>query len=146
MPKEAQETRFQCEGDLQLFLLNNLYVLEPELRLYGRTTLEGLEFPCAGKRLDLLAEDRYGGLLAIEVKFNEGKTESLGQLLGYMASIRRMKRFEGRYLRGLVVCRKATEPLVEAAQDLAFVSVYEYTNEPRIVRILEAQDAIHIAT
>jgi RecB family endonuclease NucS len=141
----AQSDRFECEGDLQLFLLNNLYILEPGLRLYGRASLEGFEFPCAGKRLDILAEDRYSGLLAIEVKLNEARAEALGQLLGYIASIRRMKRFEGRYLRGLLVCRKANETLVNAAQDLAFVSVYEYTDEPKIVRVLDAQDAVHIA-
>lgn len=135
---------FANESDLHLFLLENLYILESELQLYGQAELEGLQFPCAGRRLDLLAEDKYSGLLAIEVKFGVGAPDALGQILGYMAAIRRMRRFAGRYLRGLVVCGKATEMLLHAAEDAGSVSVYEWTQEPRILRVLEAVDPVLI--
>lgn len=69
---EAQPTPFDCEHDLHLYLLNNLEAIEPGLTLYGKENLEGLQFKCLGKKLDLLAVDRDDGLLAIELKFNYG--------------------------------------------------------------------------
>ena len=141
---EPTPQRFEREHDLHLFLLNNLEIIEPELRLYGRESLDGLQFKCLGKKLDLLTEDTEGGLLAIEVKFNYGTPEALGQLLGYMAVINRLKRFSGRLLRGMIVCRKASDHLMIAAEDLGSVTVCEYTEEPRIVHVLRATNPVRI--
>lgn len=141
---EPQTLPFDCEHALHLYLLNNLESLEPGLTLYGKENLDGLQFKCLGKKLDLLAEDREGGLVAIEIKFNYGTPESLGQILGYLAVIRRLRRFAGRRLRGLLVCRKASEHLLLAAEDNGSVAVYEYTPGLRFLHALEALSPIHI--
>lgn len=61
-----------------------------------------------------------------------------------MAVIVRLKRFSGRQLRGMIVCRKASDHLMIAAEDLGSVTVCEYTNEPKIVHVLRAHTPIHI--
>ena len=139
-----QSQPFENEHELHLYLLNNLETIEPGLTLYGKENLDGLQFKCLGKKLDLLAEDREGGLVAIEIKFNYGTPESMGQILGYLAVIRRLRRFAGRRLRGLLVCRKASEHLLLAAEDIGYVAVYEYTPELRFLHALEALTPIQI--
>jgi RecB family endonuclease NucS len=140
----AEPKRFECEHDLHIYLLHNLEAIEPGLRLYGRDTMDGLQFKCLGKKLDLLAEQANGDLLAIELKYGDGRSDNVGQLFAYMAVIRRLWRFAGRNLRGLLICRKATEHLLLAAEDLGCISVSEYTQEPRIEPVLIAHAPIQI--
>lgn len=141
---EAQQRRFDCEHELHLYLLNNLEAIEPGLKLYGRETMDGLEFKCLGKKLDLLTEDRDDGLLAIEVKFNHGRSDALGQLLGYIAVIRRMRRFAGRTIRGLIVCSRPSEHLLLAAEDAQCVAIYEFAQDGSLIHHLEAARPVRI--
>jgi RecB family endonuclease NucS len=138
------QAQFKTEKELQNFLTVHPDLLEYGLRIYGDGFPIGSEFWCGGSHLDILAEDRYGGLVAIEIKLKMGLPAALGQLLGYMASIRRMPRFYGRHLRGLIVCQDATDLLLTAAEDQRNISVYEWTNQLTINRILDAQEAHEI--
>lgn len=141
---DAPGPPFTGETHLHRFLANNLRLIERGLTIYNSAAGEGHQFACGSKRLDILAEDQYTGLLAIEVKFRHASTEALGQLLGYMASIRRNPRFFDRHLRGLVLCKRADDVLLQAAEDQGNVSVYEWTNVPSVNRVLESQSPLHI--
>jgi RecB family endonuclease NucS len=81
-PEQALE--FAFEAHLRDFLAKNLDRIETGLRLYASPEHTGVEFPVDGGRIDLLAVDRNGKFVVIELKLSQGRNKTLGQLLYYM--------------------------------------------------------------
>jgi RecB family endonuclease NucS len=79
----AQETSLSIERDLQAFLCNELEQIEPGLKIFKN----GREFNTGVGRIDILAIDKNGDLLVIELKAGKAKDSALGQLLGYMGFV-----------------------------------------------------------
>jgi len=67
------------ERDLEDFLSNNLGVLEEGLKLIERQK----ELPGVG-RLDILAKDKNGNYVVIELKAGNADEKAVGQLLAYI--------------------------------------------------------------
>ena len=49
--------------------------------MYDSPKRTGVEFPVEGGRIDLLAVDRNGKFVVIELKLSQGRNKTLGQLL-----------------------------------------------------------------
>jgi endonuclease NucS-like protein len=75
---------FAYERDLQNYLARNLHVLEPGLTVYEQEGLEGIQFDAGGRFIDILAVDRNGGFVVIELKVSRGYDRVIGQLLRYV--------------------------------------------------------------
>lgn len=117
---------FAYERDLQHFLGRNLHLLEPGMRLYEEEDVTGIEFPVGSRRVDILALDRDDNYVVIELKVSRGYDRVTGQLLRYMAWIRKHQADAGQQVRGIVVAREASEDLVLACSEVSKVDLFAY--------------------
>lgn len=124
-PRQASE--FAYEADLQRFLAKNLALIEPGLRLYeDEEGVTGIEFPAGGRFIDVLAVDANENLVVIELKVSRGYDRVVGQLLRYMAWIRKHHAEESQAVRGMIVARDISEDLLLACSGVSEVELYEY--------------------
>ena len=116
------------EKDLQNFLVRNLHLLEPRLRLYEADGRPGIEFNAGGRRrIDILAVDAEGGFVVVELKVVRGYDKVIGQLQRYMAWVERELAGE-KAVRGIIVAPEIDEDLRLATSFIADrVKLLEYS-------------------
>ena len=117
---------FAYEKDLQNFLAKNLHAIEPDLRLYEDEGIRGIEFPVGGRFIDILAIDNNKNLVVIELKVSKGYDRVVGQLLRYMAWIKKNHADENQKVRGVIVARNISEDLLLACSELPDIQLFEY--------------------
>lgn len=122
----AGTSEFAYENDLQHFLSKNLFLLEHGLRLYDEEGITGVEFPVGNGRVDILALDEDSNYVIVELKVSKGYDRVVGQLLRYVAWIRKNHADTGQRVRGMIVARRISEELMLACSELKHVSLYEY--------------------
>lgn len=123
----ADTSQFAYESDLKNFLSANLSMIEPGLRLFDRIEgISGVEFPVGGRYADILAIDQSGALVVIELKVSRGYDRVVGQLLRYMAWIRRDLATKNEHVRGIIVAKEISQDLLLACSLLEDVQLYEY--------------------
>lgn len=130
---DAAEQRFALESDLRDFLAWNLNVLESGLRLYERDGRNGIEFPVDAGFIDILAVDRSGKLVVIELKLSRGRNRALGQLTYYMSWVD--DKLSGP-CRGYIVASEITDELRLAVRRVPGVSLAQY----RVMMSIETLD------
>lgn len=118
--------RFAYEGDLRDYLAKNLGVLEPGMTLWPVAASEkAVEFQLdGGRRIDILARDRNGTPVVIELKVSRGHERVIGQALYYRACIR--EKFGVPNVRTVIVAREIGAELRLATKELADVQLFEY--------------------
>jgi len=89
-------------------LIQKLEIIEEGLRFVGRQII----IPDIG-RIDILAHDKHGIPVVIEVKSGIADDTSLTQLLAYMSKIEEK---EGKRPRGVIVAEEFTKKLQQAAK------------------------------
>ena len=119
-------TEFAYEADLRNYLSKNLSFIEAGLKLYQDEDITGIEFDVGGRRIDILAVDAKGALVVIELKVSRGYDRVVGQLMRYMAWIRKNQAEAGQQVRGIIVAREISEDLWLACSLLADVKLLEY--------------------
>ena len=117
---------FAYESDLRNYLAKNLSVIEAGLTLYEEEGINGIEFPVGGRFIDILAVDSGGAFVIIELKVSRGYDRVVGQLMRYMAWIRKNQAEPGQKVRGIIVARQISEDLLLACSLLADVQLFEY--------------------
>jgi endonuclease len=117
---------FAYEHDLRNYLAKNLSLLEPGLRLYEEEGIRGIEFPVGGRFIDILAVDKSGALVVIELKVSRGYDRVIGQLMRYMAWIKENLADPGQSVRGVIVGREITKDLLLACSLVQDVRLFEY--------------------
>jgi endonuclease len=122
----AGSSEFAYEADLRNYLAKNLSIIEPGLKLYQDEGITGVEFPVGGRFIDVLAVDAKGGLVVIELKVSRGYDRMVGQLMRYMAWIRKNQAEPGQQVRGVIVAREISEDLLLACSLLSGVQLFEY--------------------
>jgi hypothetical protein len=125
--EEASEgsKEFAFERDLRNYLSKNLGLIEPGLRLYEEEEITGIEFPVGGRFIDLLAVDKAGDYVVVELKVSRGYDRTIGQLLRYMAWIQKNLAAQ-RKVRGVIVASQITEDLKLASSQIPDVKLVEY--------------------
>ncbi len=123
-PYEVKE--FAYEKDLQNFLSKNLCQIEPGLKLYEEEEIVGIEFPVGNRRIDILALDKDNNYVVIELKVSRGYDKVVGQLMRYMAWIRKNQADDGQAVRGIIVAREISEDLLLACSESQKIDLYEY--------------------
>lgn len=124
--QQEGSAEFAYESDLRNYLAKNLSIIEPGLKLYQDEGITGVEFPVGGRFIDILAVDSKGALVVIELKVSRGYDRVVGQLMRYMAWIRKNQAESGQQVRGVIVAREISEDLLLACSLLLGVQLFEY--------------------
>jgi endonuclease len=117
---------FAYETDLRNYLVKNLSALEAGLRLYEEEGISGVEFPVGGRFIDVLAIDQQGGLVVIELKVSRGYDRVVGQLMRYIAWVKKNLAEPEQSVRGIIVARQISEDLLLACSMVPSVELFEY--------------------
>jgi len=117
----AQETTLSIERDLQTFLCSNLEQIELGLKIFKN----GKEFDTDIGRIDILAIDKKGDLVVIELKAGKAKDNALGQLLGYMGFVS-SNIAKGKGVRGCIIASDFDDRLKYAVKNLDNVRLKAY--------------------
>lgn len=128
---------FAYEADLRNYLSKNLGKLEPGLRVYEEEGITGIEFPVGGRFIDILATDTNGSLVVIELKVSRGYDRVVGQLMRYVAWIKKNLAESGQNVRGVIVARKISEDLLLACSMIPDVELFEYELSLLLKRVNE---------
>ena len=122
------ESQFALETDLRDYLANNLHLIEQGLRLYkgedgGRPGVE-FQIDAAGRRIDILAVDKSGVPVVIELKVRRGHERTIGQVLYYQAMAR--KRLQAPQVRIVIVAHEISGELRAASETIPGLMLFEY--------------------
>jgi endonuclease len=132
----AGSSEFLLERDLQNYLAKNLECIESGLKLYEADGVRGLEYEAGnGRRIDILALDRSGAFVVLELKVSKGYDRVVGQLLRYVNWIKQNLAEPGQKVRGIIVCRTMTEDLQLACAGIPDLELFEYQLSVTVARI-----------
>jgi len=84
-----------------------------------------VEFPVNGRRVDILAKDKAGMPVVIELKVSRGHERTIGQALYYRATIKEI--FKVATVRIFIVTLELSSELRVAAKEVPDVSLFEYS-------------------
>jgi RecB family endonuclease NucS len=102
--------------------------------LYQDEEFSGIEFPVGGRFIDILATDADGKYVVIELKVSRGYDRVIGQLLRYMAWVKKQLS-PNQDVRGVIVASEVTEDLKLAASLIQNVILYEYAIAMKLSRV-----------
>jgi RecB family endonuclease NucS len=123
---DEHSQEFAFERDLRNYLSKNLASIEQGLKLYQDEELSGVEFPVGGRLIDILANDSQGDYVVIELKVSRGHERVIGQILRYMAWVKKHIA-AGKDVRGIIVANVVSEDLQLAASLIPGLQLFEYT-------------------
>jgi RecB family endonuclease NucS len=115
---KAVDTAFGLERDLQLALRRNIEQLEAGLAIVDGDREQSVP----SGRIDIMARDRDGATVVIELKAGEADREAIGQLLAYMGDLMG----EGSRPRGILVAREFTPRAVSASRAVPSLRLVRY--------------------
>jgi hypothetical protein len=109
----AGEQQFAAESDLRDFLANNPGCIEQGLSVYDENGRGGVEFHIDGGFIDILAKDRDGRFVVVELKVCRGRNKTVGQLLYYMGWVD--QNMGNGPCRGIIIAKEISDDLALAA-------------------------------
>lgn len=115
---QSIETQVSLEKDLQRYLSMKISELEDGLIIVEG----GVEYLTQAGRVDLLARDRVGNLVVIELKAGKAKDSALGQLLGYVGCLS----LENNSVRGILVASDFDTRVIFASKNLPNITLVKY--------------------
>lgn len=131
---EGNGTTFAYEAHLRDYLARNLSILERGLSLWVvDSELESVEYEVGGRRIDILARDREGTPVIIELKVSRGHERTLGQCLYYRAELKR--RLGVQRVRIMIVAQELTADLRLAATEISDIELFEYSLSMAVERV-----------
>lgn len=133
--EDVHGSEFAYKKDLQNFLSRNLSLIETGMLLYSEEDITGIEFPAGNRFIDILAIDRNGDYVVVELKVSRGYDRAVGQILRYMAWIRQYQAEEGKKVRGIIIARDISADLVLACSGIDNVELYEYSLSVTLKRV-----------
>jgi hypothetical protein len=130
-------TEFIVEAQLRDYLAENLGILEPGLSLWPVENGDAVEFPVdeqgPSHRIDILAKDRGGLPVVIELKVSKGHERTVGQALYYRARIKQL--FGAERVRIFIVGAQISPELRAAASEVSDVLLFEYSLAVKVTAV-----------
>lgn len=136
-PEIDNGNEFAYEKDLQNFLAKNLSLIEHGLSLYSEEDINGIEFPVGNRFVDILAVDKNDDYVVIELKVSRGYDRVVGQLLRYMAWIRKNHADDQQKVRGVIIAREITDDLLLACSETNNIELFEYNLSVTLKKVAE---------
>lgn len=129
-------SEFLLERDLQRYLAENLECIESGLQLYDDDGIRGIEYEAGGgRRIDILAVDKGGDFVVLELKVSKGYDRVVGQLLRYVNWVRQNLAAPGQGVRGMIICRTMSEDLRLACAGMKGVELFEYQLSVAVTKV-----------
>jgi hypothetical protein len=124
--EDALDTSLSLERDLERIILNDLSLIEEGLKLFreGESVGVQLDTGVVG-RLDILAIDKQGRYVVIELKAGEASDRVCGQILRYMGWVFKEKS-GGKDVRGIIVANEFDEKIKYAVSILPQIDLRKY--------------------
>jgi Endonuclease NucS len=116
---EAVETTFGLERDLQEALRRNIAQLEPGLAIVDSDRERRVK---SGGWIDILAKDRSGGTVVIELKAGRADRDAVGQILAYIGDLMD----ETTSVRGILVAADFSPRALAAAKAAPNIRLVRY--------------------
>ena len=125
--EEIGSRKFAFERDLQNYLVQNLALLEPGLKLYEDEdgAFTGVEFPAGQRYIDILAVGTDNAYVVIEAKVSRAYDRVVGQILRYMGWVKENLAGEAS-VRGVIVASEISEDLILATSSVENIDLVEY--------------------
>ncbi|MGQ9725939.1 MAG: endonuclease NucS domain-containing protein [Candidatus Bathycorpusculaceae bacterium] len=122
---EEEEVSFGLERDLEEYISRNLKQLEEGLTLYSAEGSSGRQYSTDVGRIDLLAVDKEGNFVVVELKAGLATDRVVGQVLGYMRYVRKNLAKE-KDVRGIIVADDFDERLKYAVAEIPKLKLKKY--------------------
>ena len=119
--EETIEASISLERDLHTYLSKRVDVIEEGLVLAE----DGIEYIIDAGRIDILAMDKNGNYVVIELKAGKAKDNALGQILGYIGCLG-MEKEIGTPIRGILVASEFDPRVVFAVKGLRNIKLVKY--------------------
>ncbi len=112
---------FVLESHMKSVLSKDLSIVEEHLELIG------VEYALpSGKRIDILAKEKNGRHVVIELKKSHSEYMAVGQLLYYMGKLDEMFSTPGN-CRGIIIASEITDELIVACKNLKNIKLIQYS-------------------
>jgi len=121
--ENLEETQISLEGDLETFILKDLASVEDGLSQYQGD--RGEQFSVDSGRIDVLAVDKEGSFVVIELKAGTATDSVLAQVLAYMADVKKTLAVQKR-VRGIIIAYDFSNRLTSAVSLLENVAIMKY--------------------
>jgi len=112
--------QFELERHLQAELRREIAQLEPGLEIIDG----GIERSVESGFIDILAQDRSGALVVVELKAGQARREAVGQIAGYMGDL--IVEEKGIPIRGILVAAEFDKSCISAVRAIHSLSLKRY--------------------
>jgi len=129
---DLEATQLSLERDLEAFISEDLSTIENGLSLFNDE--KGRQYSVESGRIDLLARDKEGGFVVVELKAGEAKDASLTQILSYMKDIK-TKHLKVEKIRGMIIAHAFSPRLVKAVAFLPNIELLKYKVKFDFIRL-----------
>jgi hypothetical protein len=131
---EENTNNFSYKDEVQDILAKDLEVIEAGLKLYKSDDNNGIKYPAGGKYIDILAVDREGNYVIIEIDYGKGNENKIGEVLRNKNWIEKNIAEAGQKVRGIIISNEITEDLMMACINLPGIELCEYEIYVKIKR------------
>lgn len=121
---DMDDQQFAAETDLRDFLAKNPDRIEKGMTIYASNGRKGVEFPVDNGFIDILALDKQGKFVVIELKVARGRNKTIGQILYYMGWVD--KNLGNGACRGMIIAKEISPDLILATERVPGVSLHRY--------------------
>ena len=123
--EEYIEATISLERDLEEYIIRDLNQIEPGLVLYSNEGITGRQYNTEVGRIDILALDKKGDLVVIELKAGTANHSVIGQILGYISWIRQ-NISQGKNVRGIIIADDFDKRVKYASSELSNITLKKY--------------------